>query len=483
MSSWLQNRRRKRCAVNLPLHNAGQASVKRSVRRRRIGAGLAPALSLGLAVPFAAPAATPGADSFAEEVVWGINLGGEALSTRAGERLRADDCEDKGRAGRCGELGAVSRTQNQALFRTFRRGDQQYSLALEDGAYDVLLYFVDPGESGGVRRSVDVVLEGEPVLAGLALPQASPGRAAPAMTRAFPRIPVADGALNIAVTGREGEAVLCAILVRRSRFATDGWTVSWSDEFEGGALSVDNWAAETWDPGRVNHELQAYTPHSRNVRVEDGRLILEAHAGGETSPEFTSGRVHGWGKHELQYGRLDIRARVPGGRGAWPALWLLPDDPYRYATNCHSDEREWQGDGDCDAWPNSGEIDLMEHIGYEPGVVHGTVHTRDYYSRLGTQVGEAIVVPDLGEAFHTYTLLWQPGQLSMYIDGVRYFAYFDDGVGYGQWPFDHPFYVVMNLAVGGDWGAALGPVVAADFPRRLEVDYVRIYRSLDRVSP
>ena len=209
-------------------------------------------------------------------------------------------------------------------------------------------------------------------------------------------------------------------------------------------------------------------------------LVLEAHRTGVDDPAYTSGRVHSWGHRAFRYGRLDIRARVPEGRGVWPALWLLPDDPYRYATTCHSDAREWQGGDECDAWPNSGEIDLMEHIGYEPRVVHGTVHTRDYYSRHGNQVGGAIVVPDLGEAFHTYSLVWREGALAMYVDGVRYFAYFDDGDGSGQWPFDHAFHIVMNLAVGGAWGAAHGPVEASAFPRKLEVDSLRLYEPVKR---
>ena len=125
----------------------------------------------------------------------------------------------------------------------------------------------------------------------------------------------------------------------------------------------------------------------------------------------------------------------------------------------------------------------LEHVGvagYEPRVVHGTVHTRDYYSRHGNQVGGAIVVPDLGEAFHTYSLVWREGALAMYVDGVRYFAYFDDGDGSGQWPFDHAFHIVMNLAVGGAWGAAHGPVEASAFPRKLEVDSLRLYEPVKR---
>ena len=110
------------------------------------------------------------------------------------------------------------------------------------------------------------------------------------------------------------------------------------------------------------------------------------------------------------------------------------------------------------------------------GHVHGTVHTRDFYHKLGTQIGEAIVLPDLGSVFHVYTLVWEPDRLAMFVDGQRYFAYFSDGVGSGQWPFDHAFHVILNLAVGGWWGRSNGGIDTAAFPQRLEVDYVRMYQ-------
>ena len=463
-----------RSLPDAPRRDASRLVVALGTRLRR--AALCPLLVTAGCVTFSplAGAVLPGASSFAEEVIWGINVGGDVYETRAGELLAADDCG--GGAGACGALPEVARTQNELIYRTFRTGDQDYRVPVPPGAYDVVLYFVEPDPEAGDARRFDVLLEGDVRLANFNLLEIKARQPAAAVTRTFPRVAVQDGILDIALRGRVGDAVLAAVQVRRSAFSTAGWELAWSDEFDGDVLSPHNWAVEVWKPGRVNNEIQAYRDDPANVRVEDGRLILEAHPTGLEEPAYTSGRIHSQGRQRFRYGRLDIRARIPEGRGVWPALWLMPDDPYRYATTCSAEAPARQGEQGCDAWPNSGEIDLMEHVGYEPGVVHGTVHTRDYYFVLGTQVGQAIVVPRLGEVFHTFTLLWRESELSMYVDGVRYFSYFEDGVGIGQWPFDHAFHIIMNLAVGGDWGAALGPVMAEDFPRRLEVDFVRLYR-------
>jgi len=429
-----------------------------------------------LFLALAAPAfAAPGSEAFHEQSVWALNVGGGALETRAGDRFDADRCDDTSRTGRCVQVSPVWRTQAPALYGSFRSGDQRYRVDLPDGGYDVLLYFTEPAGTAGASRLLDVFIQGQRLLTNFRIPESAGGEPHMAMSRGFIGIEVSDGTLDITVEGRRGDAVLSGIQVRSSRFSTDGWELVWSDDFSDAKGLYEQWTAEQWEPGHVNDEEQAYRRSPDNVRVEDGVLILEAHPTGEVSPAFTSGRVHSWGHRAFRYGRLDIRARVPEGRGVWPALWLLPDDPYRYATNCASDEREWQGSDDCDAWPNSGEIDLMEHIGYEPGVVHGTVHTRDFYAGHGNQVQASIVVPGLGQAFQTYSLVWEEGAMAMYVDGVRYYSYFDAGQGSGQWPFDHPFHIVMNLAVGGAWGAALGPVETAAFPRRLEIDFVRLY--------
>ena len=196
--------------------------------------------------------------------------------------------------------------------------------------------------------------------------------------------------------------------------------------------------------------------------------------------EYTSGRIHSRGKGDWLYGRIDIRARLPGGQGTWPALWMLPTDAFKYATTCAADPEEWQGDDDCDAWPNSGEIDIMEHVGYDMHRLHGTVHNKAYYAGNGQQRKGSVEVRDLEQVFHVYSLEWTPELLRIYYDGVPYFTYVNDGQGWESWPYDHPYHLIMNLAIGGHWGGAGGPIDDAIFPVRLEVDYVRVF---EPVSP
>jgi len=415
----------------------------------------------------------PGATGFDERVLWALNVGGDAFTSRAGERFQPDDCASG--QGRCGVVDVVARTQNHAIYRSFRRGDQRYSVPVEPGDYDVVLYFVEVAPGKGGSRRFNVEIESETVFKDFKVARADDATPATALTRSFTARQVDDGFLDIELVSREGEAVLSGILVRQSQFSTAGWELAWSEEFDQPQLDSTVWTVEEWAPRRVNDEDQEYRNDQRNVRLEDGVLILEAHYEGPEEPVFSSGRIHSSGTREILYGRLDVRARIPEGRGVWPAIWLMPSDPYRYATKCGPSYPDWQGSGECDAWPNSGEIDLMEHVGNETAVVHGTVHTRDYYGKLGTQVGEAIVIPDLGTSFHTYSLVWEPGMLSMFVDGQRYFSYFDDGVGIGQWPFDHTFHVILNLAVGGYWGRDGGPPDITAFPQRMEVDFVRAY--------
>ncbi len=421
-----------------------------------------------------ARAAAPGAVGFDERLVWALNVGGGSFVSWLGEGYAADDC-DRG-SGRCGVLAAVRRTQNPGLYRTYRSGDQQYRKALPPGEYDVVLYFVEPSVAAGQARHFDVLIEGAPVLMDFNLLAVKNGQDAAAVTRAFPGRMVRDGALDIELRSGTGEPVLAGLLVRQSAFGTDGWVQSWFEEFAGDALDTRNWTPQLWPARFVNDEDQAYTAERENLRVEDGRLVLEAHYQGPGTPAFTSGRVHSAGKQSLRYGRVDVRARVPEGRGVWPAIWFLPEDPFRYASSCGPEVGEWQGNADCDAWPNSGEIDLMEHVGNQPGIVHGTVHTEHYYGGLGTQIGEAIVLPDLGRDFHVYSLVWMDDALAMYVDGHRYFAYRKLAEGSAQWPFDQPFHLILNLAVGGHWGREGGPIDTGAFPRRLEVDYVRFFK-------
>lgn len=253
------------------------------------------------------------------------------------------------------------------------------------------------------------------------------------------------------------------------------WKLVWSDEFDRDGLpDPAKWAGEE---GFVrNHELQYYTTNrARNARVENGHLILEAHQERFPNAQYqTNAPVRRWqqrreqadytsaslttrGKVSWTYGRIEARAKVPAGRGTWPAIWMLGAN---IATV---------------GWPACGEIDILEYVGHEPGVVHANVHTRGFNHTRGNGRGAKLKLPDAAEAFHVYAVEWTPRRLEFFVDDRKYFTLENDGTGVDSWPFDAPHYLILNLAIGGDWGGQRG-VDAAAFPQRLTIDYVRVYQ-------
>jgi beta-glucanase (GH16 family) len=240
-----------------------------------------------------------------------------------------------------------------------------------------------------------------------------------------------------------------------------GWTLVWSDDFERpGAPDPTKWGYDVGGSGWGNRELQFYTDSRReNARVEDGHLIIEARREPWSGAAYTSARLVTKGRADWTYGRFEIRARLPVGRGTWPAIWMLPT--------------VWNlGDG---KWPDNGEIDIMEHVGHDPGVVHASTHSQKNQWRNQTQRTATIPVPDADRAFHTYVLEWDAQEIRMFVDERKYFTSAKAGGDWTSWPFDRNFYLVLNLAIGGDWGAVKG-VDDSAFPQRMEVDYVRVYR-------
>lgn len=238
----------------------------------------------------------------------------------------------------------------------------------------------------------------------------------------------------------------------------------WADEFdEPGLPDTAKWSYDVGDGcpdicGWGNNELQYYTERRpENARVEDGHLIIEARRENYETREYTSARLVTREKGDWLYGRIEVRAELPSGLGTWPAIWMLPTD--------------WAYGG----WPKSGEIDIMEHVGYEPDSIYGTVHTEAYNHTLGTQRGGQLFVPDCEQAFHVYAIDWTPDQIDWYVDDQLYHSFPNEGSGYEVWPFDQPFHLIMNIAVGGNWGGNRG--VAEDiWPQRMTVDYVRVYQ-------
>lgn len=405
---------------------------------------------------------------------WAMNVGGAAYSGVDGVAYVAEEYVSGGEKG---SLEKVLGSQDETLYLSYRSGDIRVDKPLANGVYDVILHFAEPEEIEGGERLFDVLVNGEKRVDGLDVMVSRDGKIRSGLTVALPDVRVTDGRLQIEFAAIRREPILSAVVVRGKPAATDRWSLVWQDEFDvDGAPNPDKWNIEEWPARVVNDEDQAYTSRSKNVRVEDGHLVIEAHKEDFGNAKYTSARIQSQGKGDFLYGRIEARAKLPRGMGTWPAIWMLPSDPFAYATTC-SDDPDWQGSSDCDAWPNSGEIDILEHVGYQMGHVHGTVHTKAYYWAVWQQRKGRILIDDVDEAFHDYVLEWSPDRIDMYVDDSLYFTYVNDGTGWESWPFDKPFHLIINMAVGGMWGRSGGGIDDSVFPQRLLVDYVRVYET------
>ncbi|WCL55318.1 glycoside hydrolase family 16 protein [Gimibacter soli] len=256
---------------------------------------------------------------------------------------------------------------------------------------------------------------------------------------------------------------LATLLASSPVMADDSWQLVWADEFDGAALNTGDWRIIEGNgcPQNCyfgNNELQTYTKASENLRIENGVLVIEAKGAGK---DFTSAKITTQNREGWTYGRFTMRAKLPKGRGTWPAFWMMPDK------------------ASYGPWPKSGEIDLMEHVGYDEGRVHGTIHTEAYNHRIGTQKGGNMVVEYATEDFHEYSAEWTETDIRWYIDGREYYSVTKaDSDGHPEWPLDHPFHLILNLAVGGDWGGSQG-VDDTAFPVRYEIDWVRVWQKKD----
>lgn len=234
-------------------------------------------------------------------------------------------------------------------------------------------------------------------------------------------------------------------------------TPAWQDEFDySGRPDPARWGYDLGGDGWGNNELQYYTDRIDNASVGDGVLTITARKEPMDGRSYTSARLVSKGRGDFRYGRIEVRARLPSGRGTWPAIWMLPTD-WAY--------------GD---WPKSGEIDIMEHVGFDPEVVHISVHTEAYNHIINTQKTATRKVPGAMTAFHRYRVDWTPDTIRGYIDDVRIFEFANEGTRPAAWPFDRRFHLLLNIAVGGNWGGKQG-VDDTFFPARMEVDYVRVY--------
>lgn len=242
--------------------------------------------------------------------------------------------------------------------------------------------------------------------------------------------------------------------------AARGWKLVWNDEFSyTGLPDSTKWIYDTKgnSAGWGNNEAQFYTIGKKeNARVENGKLYIKAIREDVGNKKFSSARLNS--KVAWQFNRIEVRAKLPAGVGTWPAIWMMPGG--------------WSfSDGN---WPDIGEIDILEHVGHNPDIIHASAHSRDYQWQKGTQKTAVIKVPGSTENFHNYSLEWSSDVMRIYVDDSCYFTYKNERLGETKWPYDKPFYLILNLAVGGAWGGEKG-IDEAAFPQTMEFEYVRVY--------
>jgi beta-glucanase (GH16 family) len=238
----------------------------------------------------------------------------------------------------------------------------------------------------------------------------------------------------------------------------EGWQLVWHDEFEAAALDPASWTFDLGAGGWGNRELELYTKSTDNVRVEGGMLVIEARAEEKQGMQYTSGRIKTQGRVSWTYGRIEARIKVPEGNGIWPAFWMLGENiPIA-------------------PWPNCGEIDIMEVLGRQPEILHGTVHGPGYSASSGPTKSFAFkTLASFASDFHLYAVEWDAERIQWSVDDVVYFAVTPADVGpHKKWVFDHPFFVLLNVAVGGTWPGS--PDDTTVFPQRMLVDYVRVWQ-------
>jgi beta-glucanase (GH16 family) len=239
----------------------------------------------------------------------------------------------------------------------------------------------------------------------------------------------------------------------------EGWDLVWQDEFDGTEIDLTKWTYDIGGNGWGNGEFQYYTDFPENAFIEDGQLVIQALNERYKGKAYTSARLKTQDLFAHTYGRYEARIQIPFGQGIWPAFWMLGDD---IATK---------------GWPHNGEIDIMENIGREPNMVHGTVHGPGYAG--GEGIGRPYALPSterFADEFHVFAIEWEVNEIRWYVDGIEYNK-LTAGQVPGDWVYDHPFFMVMNVAVGGVWPGY--PDETTTFPQQMRVDYVRVYDKVE----
>jgi beta-glucanase (GH16 family) len=259
--------------------------------------------------------------------------------------------------------------------------------------------------------------------------------------------------------------IACGQSQTASSPAGSPWTLVWSDEFggsNGSAPDSSKWTVETGGDGWGNHELEYYTSRLQNAQIQNGSLVItalkETYTGKDgVTRNYTSARMMTAGKFEQQYGRFEARIKIPYGQGTWPAFWMLGNNSGQVG------------------WPACGEIDIMENIGKEPAIVHGTIHGPGYSGAAGIGSSFSLAGGRFADDYHLYAVEWEPNVIRFYVDSNLYATRTPADLPEGtKWVYDHPFFTILNLAVGGDWPGA--PDNTTVFPQTMLVDYVRVYK-------
>ncbi len=288
---------------------------------------------------------------------------------------------------------------------------------------------------------------------------------------ANPTTSVRTGAITVmSGSARKSISVTQLAAEESPYYAPEGYQLVWQDEFDGNygyapnengvprtELNPDYWTHEVKSAGWVNHELQNYVNH----KTPEGKLVTELRNGKlritalKENGKVYSGRVYAKVKEGWRYGYIEASIKLPKGKGTWPAFWMMP-------VNFRS-------------WPADGEIDIMEEVGYHPDYVSSSLHANAHVHSNGTQVTHEMKCAGAEGEFHTYAILWTAKNITTYVDGKVQLSYDNRGLGRDDWPYDDPFYVIFNLAWGGDWGGAQG-VDESALPATMEVDYIRVFQ-------
>tara|TARA_A100000164_G_scaffold378616_1_gene420681 strand:+ start:7302 stop:8276 length:975 start_codon:yes stop_codon:yes gene_type:complete len=240
----------------------------------------------------------------------------------------------------------------------------------------------------------------------------------------------------------------------------DGYELFWNDEFNQDSLNMNFWNIEKWWEGAFNEESQRYVNSRENITIINGKLYIRAKKDfpfDPNNPSYSSGRINTKGKVELKYGYWEIRAKLPQGIGTWPAIWMLNSKI------------------DSVGWPYCGEIDIMEHVGFDPNKVFFSIHNANLYGDVhGTSQQGVYELNTLETSFHNYAIEWGDSFIRGYINGTLYFDYSKNSTSFNDWPYDNKFFLILNLAIGGAWGGIQG-IDNSIFPASFIIEYVRLY--------